>query len=104
MEPVVLGRRVFKDKTVSIPLQSDCTLMVFYYDICSRFNELGVGAFEMTFLVSDHPPFVLETHLVTVHILLRKISMENMQHHLVIHTCLIHGRTTSIMWARRWGY
>ncbi|KAI5315163.1 Hypothetical predicted protein [Prunus dulcis] len=32
-------------------------------NICSRFNELEVGAFEMTYLVPDHPPCVLETDL-----------------------------------------
>ncbi|KAL6285599.1 hypothetical protein ACE6H2_009989 [Prunus campanulata] len=63
MEPVIFGRCVFKDKTVSIPLQSDSTLMLLTSNICSRFNELEVGGFEMTYLVSDHPPCVLENDL-----------------------------------------
>ncbi|CAL8169562.1 unnamed protein product [Prunus armeniaca] len=63
MEPAVFGRCVFKDKTVSIPLQSDSTLMFLCSNICSRFNELEVGAFEMSYLVPDHPPCVLETDL-----------------------------------------
>ncbi|CAL9024566.1 unnamed protein product [Prunus brigantina] len=63
MEPIVFGRCVFKGKTILIPLQSDSTLMLLCSDICSRFNELQVGAFEMTYLVSGHPPCVLETNL-----------------------------------------
>ncbi|PQP96844.1 hypothetical protein Pyn_18332 [Prunus yedoensis var. nudiflora] len=63
MEPVVFGRCVFKDKTILTPLKIDSTLMLLCSDICSRLNELEVGAFEMTYLVSDDPPCLLETDL-----------------------------------------
>ncbi|CAL8153334.1 unnamed protein product [Prunus armeniaca] len=63
MEHSIFGRCIFKNKMVTIPLYSDSTYMCLCSDICSRFDELEVGAFEITYLVADYPPYLLESDL-----------------------------------------
>ncbi|CAL9026356.1 unnamed protein product, partial [Prunus brigantina] len=63
MEHSIFGRCVFKNKMVTIPLYSDSTYMSLCSDICSRFDDLEVGAFEITYLVADYPPCLLESDL-----------------------------------------
>ncbi|PQQ17186.1 hypothetical protein Pyn_18458 [Prunus yedoensis var. nudiflora] len=48
---------------VTIPLYSDSTYMSLCSDVCSRFDELEVGAFEISYLVADYPPCLLESDL-----------------------------------------
>ncbi|CAL2225174.1 unnamed protein product [Prunus armeniaca] len=63
MEHSIFGRCVFKNKMVIIPLYNDSTYMSLCSDICSRFDDLEVGAFEITYLVVDYPPSLLESDL-----------------------------------------
>ncbi|KAK9951639.1 hypothetical protein M0R45_007077 [Rubus argutus] len=63
MDGAIVGRFVLNDKTATIPFYSHSTYLGLCSELCSRFNQLQVGDFDMTYLVPNHPPCLLQSDL-----------------------------------------
>ena len=63
MDGAVVGRFVLNDKTATIPFYGHSTYLELCSELCSRFNQLQVGDFDMTYLVPNHPPCLLQSDL-----------------------------------------
>ncbi|KAB2623748.1 hypothetical protein D8674_037609 [Pyrus ussuriensis x Pyrus communis] len=63
MEGAIIARCVYKNTSTTIPIYVDTSFMGLCYEVCSWFDELIVGEFQMTHVVLDHPSCLLKSDL-----------------------------------------